>query len=274
MFTSEEFAYYPGEEERVERWIDYVAAVDETLEGRGIDLVVVVVPAKARLYPEQLGRYEYPDYAQDRVDRFREGVLERGVPAPDLTEVYADASGAEEYFLRTDTHWSPAGTLAAARALEPSVTAALEAKGSPRTEFVWSRRGAEEFEGDLLTFLPLGPFMERFGPEPERVRTVEVTEGESVSQDEPTGLFEEVTIPITLVGTSYSAEELWNFDGAIKSVVNADVLNVATEGEGPFIPMAEWLESDAIEETPPDVVIWEIPERYLPVIYEVGFPGE
>ncbi|MFW6213247.1 MAG: alginate O-acetyltransferase AlgX-related protein [Spirochaetota bacterium] len=272
LFTTEEFAYYPGEEERIERWIEYVEAVRDALAERDIELVVALVPAKARLYQSRLGRYHYPDYAQDRADRFRQAVRDLGIGVPVLDEALAETASQADHFLRTDTHWSPDGALAVARALEPSISAALADQGSPRTSFDHTRGPEETLEGDLLTFLPLGPFSERFGPEPDRIRPIEISEGQA--EDSSTGLFEEVVIPITLVGTSYSAGERWDFASAIKSVVDADVLNVATEGEGPFIPMAEWLTSEAIEESTPDVVVWEIPERYLPVEYEVSLPGE
>jgi alginate O-acetyltransferase complex protein AlgJ len=77
------------------------------------------------------------------------------------------------------------------------------------------------------------------------------------------GLFDEVTIPVTLVGTSYSAGRPWNFDGALKEVLGADVLNVAAEGQGPLVPMQRYLDSPRFADAPPALVIWEIPERYV-----------
>ena len=53
------------------------------------------------------------------------------------------------------------------------------------------------------------------------------------------GLFGTQTIPVTLVGTSYSADERWNFTGALQTALGADVLNLATEGRGPLPPMRE-----------------------------------
>ncbi|MBA7714020.1 putative alginate O-acetylase AlgJ [subsurface metagenome] len=77
------------------------------------------------------------------------------------------------------------------------------------------------------------------------------------------GLFDKLQIPVALVGTSYSAGEAWNFDGALKAALEADVLNVAKEGQGPFVPMKKYLESPALDDPRPDVIIWEIPERHL-----------
>ena len=68
---------------------------------------------------------------------------------------------------------------------------------------------------------------------------------------------------VAVVGTSYSADSRWSFTEALKISLQADVLSVAAAGEGPFAPMAEYLESDTLSELPPQLVIWEIPERYV-----------
>jgi alginate O-acetyltransferase complex protein AlgJ len=47
------------------------------------------------------------------------------------------------------------------------------------------------------------------------------------------------------------------------AAVGADVVNFAEEGHGPFAPMADYLDSDLAKNTPPKVVIWEFPVRYL-----------
>jgi alginate O-acetyltransferase complex protein AlgJ len=68
---------------------------------------------------------------------------------------------------------------------------------------------------------------------------------------------------VVLVGTSYSAGPLWSFDSALKVTLQADVLNVAEQGRGPFEPMQELLGSGVLADVQADVVIWEIPERYF-----------
>ncbi len=263
LFTDEEFAHHPGAADQIAHWLEYVTAVRDRLAEQDVGLVVALVPAKARIYPDRLGRYRFPDYAVPRYDEFRSRLVERGVPVPDLAAALSAVRPDADGFLRTDTHWTPEGALAAARALREDVVTALEASQAERRAFVREPGDTVRHEGDLLTFIPLGPFMNRFGPEPDT--TVEYTT--SAREEREVGLFDEISIPITLVGTSYSAGELWDFDGAVASTVDADVLNVATEGEGPFVPMQTYLDSDTLERSPPAVVIWEIPERYLPVEY-------
>ena len=41
--------------------------------------------------------------------------------------------------------------------------------------------------------------------------------------------------------------------------------NYAEDGHGPLVPMLKYLQSDALRNAPPQVVVWEFPERYLPM---------
>ena len=83
----------------------------------------------------------------------------------------------------------------------------------------------------------------------------------------------EDTLAVTLVGTSYSAKSksnVWHFDDALAQALGTEVLNAAQEGKGPILPMREYLKSQDRQDNPPQVVIWEIPERFLRVAYPVN----
>ena len=41
-------------------------------------------------------------------------------------------------------------------------------------------------------------------------------------------------------------------------------MNYAEDGHGPILPMLKYLQTDAFKSSPPQVLIWEFPERYLP----------
>jgi alginate O-acetyltransferase complex protein AlgJ len=118
----------------------------------------------------------------------------------------------------------------------------------------------------LTRFIPLlEPLKKHWGPQPDTVRLYTIEE----RNPGEIGLFDEVAHPVTLIGTSYSAGEVWNFAGFLRAAFQAEVLNLAGEGRGPFLPMVEYLESSAIQDIPPDLIVWEIPERYLPVSYDL-----
>ena len=77
---------------------------------------------------------------------------------------------------------------------------------------------------------------------------------------------------MTLVGTSYSANTNWNFEGFLKEYLETDVLNMADQGLGPLVVMDKYLENDAWKNSPPRLVIWEMPERYLLMPHGVSAP--
>ncbi len=262
LFSSEEFAHPENAAAQTRANLGYVEDVRDALAARGIGLVVAVVPAKARVYEERLGRYRLPDDARRRYAALRSALLERGLTAPDLLNALLEAKTEGEVFLRTDTHWTPFGALVAARAV---AAAAPPFEGLGETLFETRSRDAQDYRGDLLNFLPLGR-LSRFGPAPDRLERVETSSEESGASD----LFGAVTIPVTLVGTSYSADERWNFAGALQEALGADVLNVAAAGQGPFEPMARYLASETLRNTVPKLVVWELPERYIDKAYDVG----
>jgi alginate O-acetyltransferase complex protein AlgJ len=66
-----------------------------------------------------------------------------------------------------------------------------------------------------------------------------------------------------LVGTSYSANDVWSFNSSLKLSLQQDVLNKAEEGKGFVIPMRNYLASLDSQALAPKLVIWEIPIRYF-----------
>jgi alginate O-acetyltransferase complex protein AlgJ len=258
LFSAEEFQEARDREPSLQVDAAAVREVRDALRGRGVRLVVALVPAKARVYPEKLGRYGLPPGLMERYRRLQDLLAGLGVPAPDLLGPLSAARARGEVFLRNDTHWTPLGAGAAAEALAGTVNGLLSEADSPRSRFTSSEGPLREYRGDLLSFLPLGRFQDRLGPRPDTVRPRLSTAPEPAG-----GLFDQPVIPVVLAGTSYSAGELWNFEGALKSTLKADVLNVAKEGQGPLAPMRDLLAGTVLEEVRADVVVWEIPERYF-----------
>ncbi len=266
LYSSEEFIEMDPSGGTLGEAIEYVSAVRDQLLAKGIALVVALVPTKAGIYADHLGRYHLPPALTRRYETARSALASRGIDTPDLAKALREARTRGEVFLRTDTHWTAFGASAAAAALAPGLRRELDARGSPRQEYALERGSWSERAGDLLSFIPLGPFQRAMGPRPDIVETPSTTaRAESAAE-----LFSELQIPVALVGTSYSAAGAWNFDGALKVAVQADVLKVAVEGQGPFVPMQRYLGSSAVDDPRPEVVIWEIPERYLGVRVPLG----
>jgi len=271
LFTSEEFEALPDEEAEVEAKVAFIRRVHGLLEAQRIDLVVALVPAKARTCDDKLGRY--PLHAPGRYAAVRSALVDGRVRVPDL-EAALDASDCATTFLRTDTHWTPDGARIAADALVADLRAAGIAGGLPSKAFDTQPGAPVEHSGDLLNYLRLGVLQE-YGPAPDELVPQETSEVQGAGEDLSAALFGDAGAPmVALVGTSYSFNPLWNFSGALKQGLQADVLNVAEEGGGPFAPMRTYLGGPEITDAPPLLVIWEIPERYLAVAYDLTLPGD
>jgi alginate O-acetyltransferase complex protein AlgJ len=264
LFTSEEFKFYPDGDEAMQDKLELATVAQEKLAEFGSNLVVVIIPSKASIYSENLGRYSVPSYNQDVYETFAEELEARGVTVVRLLEPLTIAKGQQDVFLKTDTHWTPYGAEVVAKTIAEVVVENNLLPSLNTVAFETKAKETVSHKGDLLNYLPLGSFQERIGPAFDALseQTTEVAR-ESLGG----GLFGESTIPVTLVGTSYSANPLWNFEGALKEALGADVLNVANQGEGPVVPMRDYLTGAEFRDAPPDLVIWEIPERFIHVSY-------
>ncbi len=269
LYSSEELVPVDESGRLLSAAIDRIVEARDFLEQRDIALVVALVPTKAGIYPQHLGRRALSQGLRARYALVLDALAARGVRAPDLRAALAAASRDTEVFLRTDTHWTSQGAAAAAEALAATVRPILERRGSPRQRFERTVGDVRLRRGDLLAFLPLGFLAGAVGPAPDAVRPVTT----AAVAGEEAGLFGTLEIPVALVGTSYSTAGDWDFDGALRSVLEADVLTVAEEGHGPFAPLQRYLDSPAVDDPRPHVVIWEIPERYLCVPTPLGVPA-
>ncbi|TCL08830.1 alginate O-acetyltransferase complex protein AlgJ [Shimia isoporae] len=244
LFTAEEFSE-PGETRDLR---EELARVGKILAKYGISLVPVIVPDKARMHEHHLARGRSEKFAS-RYDRALSSIKAAGLVGVDLR----DALSFPDSFKRTDTHWSPEG----ARRAALEIAAVVSIYDFPHTNVTTVETGSVLFEGDLIAFVPTGQFRARVGPPREYIKTFET----SVT---PAGdLFQEVTIPVALVGTSFSAKQEFHFEGFLKQALQADVLNASSVGQGPFVPMDTFLDEISKLSSLPSVVVWEIPERFL-----------
>ncbi len=269
LYSKEEFAVEGRLPETLQRHLGEIVTVRGELRRRGIDLVVALIPAKARVYPEHLGRYRWPLDLDPVYQSARQFLNDNGVATPDLLQALLAAKPQAQLFLRTDTHWTPEGAAIVADTIAGGVSRQLagqqSAAGLGTAEFQTVADAPIEHRGDLMNFLPLGRFGGGIGPAPDRLvpRTTAAVTAAGGDAGLDAALLGDSAVPAVLVGTSYSANHLWNFDGALRQALHADLVNAAKEGMGPFLPMQDLLASTTLEDARPRIVIWEIPERYL-----------
>ena len=255
LFSSEEFerdlGYLDG------AFDETVARARDTLAERGILLVVAVVPSKTRAMKGMLGHIRIPDAVEARYEAILDTLDRLAIPAIDLLAALSPGREAGEPFLRADSHWSPEGARSAADAVAGVVKALAPDLPSARVRTV--AVGETVRDGDLMSFMPKRGTSTRTLPPPQTLPAYETT------VDSSAGLFGTQVIPAALVGTSYSAEKAFHFEGFLKQALSADVLNLAAVGKGPFVPMDQALAGTVLADSGVRVVVWEMPERYVPL---------
>ncbi|MBO9476725.1 hypothetical protein J7382_04170 [Shimia sp. R11_0] len=246
LFTAEEFL------DPVES-VDFSAVLEETqavLDAADIDFIPVLIPDKARMQAHLLPHARSERFAA-RFDVALSEISALGRPAIDVRPALSEA----HMFLRTDTHWSPEG----AEGVAQLVATHMFAKALPSTVFHTEKVGERAFTGDLTSFANVGDWLDADGYFSETIAEYATTRGAQDGLD----LFADVYVPVALVGTSFSARDAFHFEGFLKTALQADLLNHSKVGRGPFAPMRDFLEALPAMESKPELVIWEIPERYI-----------
>lgn len=262
LYTSEEFDA-PRISAGVAETLHDVRAANAALSARGIRLIVAVVPAKARIYPENLGRYRWPQAQKAIYDQLILGLRAEGVAAVDLRPTLTSVKGRELAYFRTDTHWTPAGAEAAAQTLAAQIRAGSLLATPETVKVAASNSPAVAMDGDLMNFIPLGTALRGLGPKPDRLAQPVFTRADSDAAASGGGLLGDTATPVILVGSSYSADERWGFADYLSKDLGVDVVNASEKGQGPFVPMQNLLAGTALNEAQPQLVVWEIPERYI-----------
>lgn len=267
LFTEEELYASSSAEQNLDANLNTITRVQEILDQHGVELVVTLLPAKVEIYEQYLGGAKPSTYMQNYYATILEKLDQRVEHLIDVKPLFMQAREKEEVFFHSDTHWTPQGAELVSELVAASVedlSLDLEPKVF-RSEVVKE----EPHYGDLMSYIPVSPYFSFL----LQTRDQLVVKKTSAETEESLDLFSEEEANVVLVGTSYSANANWNFEGALKSAMKTDIINFSQEGKGPIVPMLEYLESDDFLDNPPALVIWEVPVRYLPVAYAGDVPA-
>jgi alginate O-acetyltransferase complex protein AlgJ len=257
LFSVEEIRYEAQSEAWMGQRLDTVARLSKALEQKGVRLVVALLPDKARVQQAQMPSGRYPAWHEQRYGQALKRLRGVGVETVDLWEVMAPEAKRQPLFYRSDTHWNQQGADLAAQAVARRVREL--APDMPAVQYKTETAATTETQvGDLLRMIGLAdvPNWLRPDPDAERVQTTV-----QIGQKVQVGLMDDVSVPVALVGTSYSRRA--NFHGALRQHLSADVLNVSKDGGGFATAMTGYLKGDEFTQSPPQVLIWEMPERVL-----------
>lgn len=242
-----------------------VVALHKRLRAQGIELLVAVVPDKSRIEAAHLGGLQRSPAFAGRVDGWTKTLEAGGVAAVDLSGALDGLrQQGQAAFLRTDSHWTEAGAQAAAGlvAQRARALAGIAATGSG-----WRLAGSAEQPrpGDLVRLAGLDRLPLSLQPLPERAqqsRFERERAGAAAKAGNDDDLFGDADLPrVALIGTSFSRTS--QFEPFLARALDARIANFALDG-GDFAGAAKaYLASPAFKQTPPRLVIWEIPERVL-----------
>lgn len=231
-------------------------------ETTGTELVMVFQPTKGLVHPDRLpdtspvpfnwnvARHSYGE----ALDRFRQA----GLVVPDLTQLLAEPTGEEAYYFKRDHHWTPYGARRTARLVADRIMKMPAYQSLPKQDFVTRRSGLIRKDGSLQDavrricgFAYGSQYVDEF-------RTESVGTGEASGAS---ALFGDQGLPpITLVGTSNSkGAQDYNFVGSLQEFLGVEILNVAVAGGSYDGSMFEYLLSDNFRQSPPKILIWEVP---------------
>ena len=263
LFLAEELSVHPGAAMASAARIERVIAVQKALARRNIDLFIAVVPDKSRVMATRLCALERPSILNSRAAHWVETLQQHGVAAIDLTTALETTPVAA--FLRNDTHWSQAGARQAAHALAQRINALRNAPLEPRQKRSFSAGAALPWDGDLVRLAGIDWLPYRIQPAGEDVPPLQfevLSTGPADNALSEDDLFGDANLPtVALIGTSFSRTSY--FADFLSMALETPVANLAKDG-GAFSGAAHaYFQSAAFRQTPPELLIWEIPERDL-----------
>jgi len=242
--------------------VGYLAKLSENLKAHGTTLVYVPVPTKSQAMPEHVPEraalYGY-DFAvashvyQNIIDRLRAS----GVVAVDLQSALRGASPDAPPFHKADFHWNADGARLAGQAIGEMIRSLPEYEETEPTEFETRRlEKTISFSGMRKSLQTV--CMDSLPP--VESYAYETKEVEDDALGGAVDLFgENTTVPIALIGTSFSDSDVNNFDGFIEQYSSLSVTNYAITGGNQFGAILSYLTSNEFQESRPRFLVWENP---------------
>ncbi|ONG53109.1 cell division protein FtsQ [Pseudoroseomonas deserti] len=263
LYLTEELRPWPEAEANMAARAAAIGRIAGRLAQRDIALVVAVVPDKARRHAEHLCGAPRSAQAVARYDAFLTALRPQPVT---VVPLLAPLQRQDPAFWRTDTHWNQPGAAAAAEAIAAAVGGVTPALPLTRGEQFATTSADTETNGpgDLLRLMSLDQMPDWMSswarPKPDRqmVESTAAVGGEAAGGGG--GLLDETPAPeIVLLGSSYSLNA--NFHGRLQQALESTVVNYGQAGGAFSGAAAAYFGSEAFRDTPPKLIIWEMPER-------------
>ena len=240
------------------------AALMKALKDRGTDVVIVLQPTRGLMHRDQV-RTEWAEgfdfakaYASYR--QYAAQLRRLGAIVPDLTPLIESPSA--NYFFRRDHHWTPVGARLTAEIVADAIRSLPVYADLPTKAYRTEPSVIVPKDGTMNTALRRVCGNNFSFQYVQGYQTIP----ESLGED---ALFGDDPVPeVVLVGTSNSAarddeRKNFNFDGALKDLLDVDLLNYALPGAGQDGALIQYLNStDFDPQHPPRLLVWELPVSF------------
>jgi len=222
---------------------------NDQLAARGIKFFVVIAPNKEAIYPQYLPDSIKPGVKACRIDQVMQELQTTQLAVLDLRAPVQTAARSAQVYHRTDTHWNPSGALLATREILSLLKQDFPQLTLP--SFNDYQKEIQPFSGDLAAFLPKD---ERFVEQTANLVPIlplraELEEGadRSIESSIPGS-----ALPRALIFRDSFSDALIPFlSEHFSRVVYAHSFTV---------------DLDLVDREKPDIVIFEIAQRYLTVL--------
>lgn len=249
------------------RLYDDMARLRKALNARGVQVVMVSSPPRGlveyqRLSPALRERYNY-DLALKNYRAHLDSLRAAGFIVPDSSK-FANESveQGDNFYLQRDLHWTSAGARRTAQLVAAEIRAQKLDADLPHKEYTTTRNGSKTTFGTIsrtATQLCGG----QYPGEPLALFATTTPPSDD--------LFGESNAPaVTLVGTSFSQNPDYHFAGFLQSELQTEVLNAAFAGGNFDGAITKYLLSDAFQQSPPKILIWETAYQFFQITERVS----
>lgn len=237
----------------IDNAVQLMSAAKEALQARGIGLVVLVAPLKARFYEDKLpaGTAISPA-ARERYANIVAGLHGAGIRTVDLMPVLKSVEHDDQTaFFQKDSHWTAWSAEAAAAATADVIRQNWKldgeaGTGTPPGKWIKERRFADFAE--LMTAAQ----RKEVGQEIYVVRASQPQSGDLLGSD--------AAAPVHVVGNSFVQPYL-GYPQALSHALDRRVGLTWKYGNfGPWAVFLQYLESPAFQQARPQVVVWQLNE--------------
>lgn len=243
--------------------ISAIQSFRDRLADRGIELMVVIAPNKASVYPEMLARRSQRLTQPANPDTLAiiSELTQAEVEVVNLFEVFSQEraaySDSTQYYLSQDSHWSAEGVTLAAKAVAKRIQ-----------DLGWMEKGESKYElrpavikrhGDILEMMQTPQVKHHF--EPEQVHCIKVFDAET---DQP--YTDNPDSPVLVLGDSflriYQSDEPGSagFIAHLATELGFDLASIVTDGGASTLVRQQLYRKSALLANK-KVVIWEFVER-------------